>query len=603
MASKIEIDITTPGGDESSAILEKLKSDMGALDLQAEKLKTREMELAAGEKTRTSAIEGVRGAILSLNQGIQLAQAVYGGMQQVVEQTVGVYVEQADAVRTLDQINMQSAQSNSRLIETLDDYKLSADDAITAQRKLATQGQDLTIPTLAALSEEYLKLNTGAERQAFLTANFGRASAGWAEVMSQGSKAIRDRAAAVSEGLILDQQAIDKARDYQYAVDDLGDSFKALKIEVGQAVAGPLTDFLKWTSKGIEYNNLYDRAQKAGIDIGRNFFTGQVEVNGALISQADLLKLVTDRTEEHGIVVTGYHKALEKSNQLTVANSAELLDMAQRVQKYGNDLQAATAYQDAYNEALAKAPDDYDAATKAAQKAGDAIADLNNKLIVTRINWEAAWSGAKTDGDRMKSEIDLLGSGLEGLGEKGSQTWEAFLLASGTIDKPAVEAFARVQNMINTVKQMLASGFSIDVVVNWIQTGQVQGELGDRDWTNNPDIPKSWTPIGGNSIGGDYKYMGTQNGPGTPAVYWNGTDWKVGQIGGHALGGSFIVPPGFPNDSYPMRVQSGERVSITPANQVQNDLGGSNVSAQQYFYGPVTLAVSPDQAQDLMSIR
>ncbi|MEW6507177.1 MAG: hypothetical protein AB1432_05470 [Bacteroidota bacterium] len=35
-----------------------------------------------------------------------------------------------------------------------------------------------------------------------------------------------------------------------------------------------------------------------------------------------------------------------------------------------------------------------------------------------------------------------------------------------------------------------------------------------------------------------------------------------------ASGGSFIVPPGFPNDNYPMFVQSGEKVSVTPANRV-----------------------------------
>jgi hypothetical protein len=35
-----------------------------------------------------------------------------------------------------------------------------------------------------------------------------------------------------------------------------------------------------------------------------------------------------------------------------------------------------------------------------------------------------------------------------------------------------------------------------------------------------------------------------------------------------AKGGDFIVPPGFNNDSYPMLVESGERVQVTPANQV-----------------------------------
>jgi len=36
-----------------------------------------------------------------------------------------------------------------------------------------------------------------------------------------------------------------------------------------------------------------------------------------------------------------------------------------------------------------------------------------------------------------------------------------------------------------------------------------------------------------------------------------------------ARGGSFVVPPGFPSDSYPMLVESGERVSVTPASQTR----------------------------------
>ena len=43
-----------------------------------------------------------------------------------------------------------------------------------------------------------------------------------------------------------------------------------------------------------------------------------------------------------------------------------------------------------------------------------------------------------------------------------------------------------------------------------------------------------------------------------------------------ASGGSFMVPPGFGHDSYPLMVESGERVSVTPANQVNNYGGLSN---------------------------
>jgi hypothetical protein len=39
---------------------------------------------------------------------------------------------------------------------------------------------------------------------------------------------------------------------------------------------------------------------------------------------------------------------------------------------------------------------------------------------------------------------------------------------------------------------------------------------------------------------------------------------------GHSSGADFIVPPGYPNDSYPMRVESGEHVVVTPANKVSS---------------------------------
>ena len=40
--------------------------------------------------------------------------------------------------------------------------------------------------------------------------------------------------------------------------------------------------------------------------------------------------------------------------------------------------------------------------------------------------------------------------------------------------------------------------------------------------------------------------------------------------GGMAGGADFIVPPGYPNDSYPLNVSSGEHVVVTNNNQVSN---------------------------------
>jgi hypothetical protein len=49
-------------------------------------------------------------------------------------------------------------------------------------------------------------------------------------------------------------------------------------------------------------------------------------------------------------------------------------------------------------------------------------------------------------------------------------------------------------------------------------------------------------------------------------------------------GGVFTVPPGFPGDTYPMRVSSGERVTVTPAGKAAR--GGFSVGTINVFPSP-----------------
>jgi hypothetical protein len=47
---------------------------------------------------------------------------------------------------------------------------------------------------------------------------------------------------------------------------------------------------------------------------------------------------------------------------------------------------------------------------------------------------------------------------------------------------------------------------------------------------------------------------------------------------GAAGGANFVVPPGYPNDSYRMGVQSGEHVQVTPAGQSGGVSGGMTIN-------------------------
>jgi hypothetical protein len=194
-------------------------------------------QLSMGEQFKRSWTE-INNAIGMVERGFRL-------VKDAVDATVGSFVEYADQVRTISQITGQNTEEVSKLIQVTDDYKISTDSLEQVMRKLANEGLSLTISSLAQLSDEYLKLEDGVERQTFLTENFGRTGADFAEIMLQGSAAIRDQSNAIADNLVLTQDAIDKAREFEKANDELGDSWKGLMMSIGAQIAPQLTIFLQ----------------------------------------------------------------------------------------------------------------------------------------------------------------------------------------------------------------------------------------------------------------------------------------------------------------------------------------------------------------------
>jgi hypothetical protein len=94
------------------------------------------------------------------------------------------------------------------------------------------------------------------------------------------------------------------------------------------------------------------------------------------------------------------------------------------------------------------------------------------------------------------------------------------------------------------------------------------------------------------STGGGGAYGGGNVGERAANTYAGGGTGDKKSYGGYqedfdplkkfSTGGDFIVPPGYPNDSYRIGVQSGERVTVTPAGQSG---GQNNLTINQVFNG------------------
>jgi hypothetical protein len=186
-----------------------------------------------------------RGAVTDFNQALEVGGKIVRTVQQIYAETVGEFIDYATEVRTLSSVTGQSAESSSRMIQVMDDFNISGDQVTTMLRMMAKEGLTPNIQTMATLSDRYLALAPGVERATFLQRNFGRSGADLALVMDQGSAAILDRNARVSEMLVLDEQALADAREMELAVDDLNDAWMGIELAFSRTVIPTLADLAR----------------------------------------------------------------------------------------------------------------------------------------------------------------------------------------------------------------------------------------------------------------------------------------------------------------------------------------------------------------------
>lgn len=136
----------------------------------------------------------------------------------------------AREVRDLASVSGTGAEQASRLLQVLDDYELSAQDATAATRAMTKAGLTPTIETLAKLSDEYNAINDPMQQNEFILENLGRGGLQWVNVLKQGSTALMEQSKAVNENLILTDQQIRETERYRLAIDNMKDTMLGWKV-------------------------------------------------------------------------------------------------------------------------------------------------------------------------------------------------------------------------------------------------------------------------------------------------------------------------------------------------------------------------------------
>lgn len=198
----------------------------------------------------------------SVNWG-NVATQVSGWVVEGIRDAFQATHEYANEVRDLATISGTSAEETSRLIQVLDDYELSTQDAITATRKLTQNGLAPTVETIAELSEKYLSLNTAQAKNQFLLDNFGRSGSEWVNLLKKGKEEILALNEGVSASLILNDQQIQDFEQLRLAQDSLNDNYLAIQISITQNLVPAL---LELTDAMVENQSQFEHDKETMSD-------------------------------------------------------------------------------------------------------------------------------------------------------------------------------------------------------------------------------------------------------------------------------------------------------------------------------------------------
>jgi hypothetical protein len=261
--------------------------------------------LDAGLKTTQSKVmSALKG--FATGAGIALGAGVAGlaAVRQAYDRVIVPLQAYAAEVRDLSLLTGQSAEESSRLIQVLDDFEITTGDLTVAMRQMRQQGINPTVAELARMSDEYLTLNPGLERQNYLAENFGaRTGQQFALVMEQGAAAILGLSAAVKPQLILTDEMIRKTEELRLAQDDLNDSVEAMKTGIATMFIPAVTDAVDvsniWIDSILKGGNVLEILQRylerraifdAFGDIGRDIAGGWDEGQRAINAVADAVR-------------------------------------------------------------------------------------------------------------------------------------------------------------------------------------------------------------------------------------------------------------------------------------------------------------------------
>ena len=240
----------------------------------------RTKKTGTGTQDLTKEMGQAKMGLADLKAGLDLAGTAFNAVKGAVESVINPTVEYAGQIRELQRSIGATAEESSKLIQAADDVGISAGTLQSALEAAIKRGVKPTIAGIGDLADQYNAIQDPIEKTKFLMDNFGKSGADLAPLMLLGRDGIRaagDEAERL--GLVMGQDGVDAARQYEIAMDDFNDSVLAVKLAIAQnllpAVSAAIT-------QGAEYVQVWKNVFDAVTD-GRMSFIDYLKTSAEVV--------------------------------------------------------------------------------------------------------------------------------------------------------------------------------------------------------------------------------------------------------------------------------------------------------------------------------
>jgi hypothetical protein len=366
----------------------------------------------SGIKSILSGLGLSKGEFAKWGTAIGVAGIAIGAIYSQMKKAVDVTVSYADEVRKLSSVTNQSAEDTSRLIQMMDDYKLTAEQAGQAARFMAKNDLSLNVDTLAQLSDEYKTLNTGQERATFLMKNFGKQGQEFTTIMEAGGEAIKKNAAATDKNLILTQKMLTATRDYEIAQDNLNDTMEGFYIVTGSKIVPSLNNMI------VGLTNAGDFSRALRIEIEKIENAPIDSATQSYMAWASSIKTVAIAAGDVDDVIRGISDAEESfllsTQEMTPQAVAEFVKLEQKIAQVKRMIAAGASFNVIVNFLAGKTIMVDPSSMAPGQNPGASQTTVNTTTTNTNVG-----AGAGAGGREQLASGGFLGKGWSMVGEAG----------------------------------------------------------------------------------------------------------------------------------------------------------------------------------------